>query len=109
MKHTVRTIALVVTVVATGFAASGCKSGGGGHSRARIRAGAKRERIFLGDWYTTAIAPVGVSYEAIGYDRSTCPTAERLASATVNLPTDIHITEKDAERIISTIRRLGTI
>ena len=75
----------------------------------KIREEARQSRIFLGDWYTTAIAPAGVSYKAIGYDPSTCPTAERLAGNMINLPTDINITENDAERIISTIKRLGAI
>ncbi len=55
--------------------------------------------MFLGDWYTTAIAPGGVSYQVIGYDPSTCPTAERITKDIINLPTDIHITEHDAYRI----------
>ena len=56
--------------------------------------------IFLGDWYTTAIAPADVSYEAIGYDPALCPIAERMTQNIINLPTDIHITERDAQRVI---------
>ena len=69
----------------------------------KLRAAARQAGIFLGDWYTTAIAPTGVSYEKIGYDPAKCPTAERLTRNIINLPTDIHITEQDAERIISCI------
>lgn len=68
--------------------------------RDEIIAEAKKQNIFLGDWYTTAIAPVGVNYDAIKYDPATCPNAEAAARETLNLPTDIHISEKDAERII---------
>lgn len=75
----------------------------------KMRLKNKPNNIFLGDWYTTAIAPAGVSYEAIGYDPATCPTAERLATQTINLPNDIHITEHDAHRIISTIKSLGAV
>jgi perosamine synthetase len=63
-----------------------------------IRAEAKREGIYLGDWYTTSIAPQGVDYTKVCYD--SCPTAEQIARETVNLPTDIHITSEDADRII---------
>ncbi len=70
---------------------------------AEIRAEAKRAGIYLGDWYTTAIAPQGVDYSTVCYDG--CPTAERIAKETVNLPTDIHITSEDADRIIHFISR----
>lgn len=68
-----------------------------------IRDAARQQGIFLGDWYTTAIAPVGVSYDAIGYDPSTCPVAERLTTQVINLPTHINITEHDAQRIATFI------
>ncbi|MEK7615846.1 MAG: aminotransferase class I/II-fold pyridoxal phosphate-dependent enzyme [Patescibacteria group bacterium] len=81
---------------------------GSGILRFALHANVPRQKgIFLGDWYTTAIAPAGVSYDAIGYDPSTCPNAERLTRDIINLPTDIHITEQDAQRIISTIKSLG--
>ncbi len=70
---------------------------------AEILATAKKKNIFLGDWYTTAVAPTGVSYQAIGYDPKTCPNAEGAAAQSLNLPTDIHITEKEVERIINFI------
>lgn len=68
-----------------------------------LRAAAKREGIYLGDWYTTPIAPQGVNYERICYD--TCPLAERAARETINLPTDIHISSHDIRRIIELIQR----
>lgn len=72
------------------------------HPKAQeIREAAKKENIYLGDWYTTAIAPVGVDYAAIQYNPSLCPTAEQAARESLNLPTDIHITPQDAKRIIN--------
>lgn len=67
------------------------------------------EGIYLGDWYTSVIAPPGTDMGIAGYVKGSCPHAEALAEATINLPTDIHITEHDVRRIISTIRRLGAI
>lgn len=82
---------------------------GSGTLRFALHAKIKKQKgIYLGDWYTTAIAPAGVSYQAIGYEPATCPTAERMTHNIINLPTDIHIFEHDAQRIISTIKSLGT-
>ncbi len=61
---------------------------------------AKRQGIFLGDWYTTGVAPAGVDYAKIKYNPALCPNAETAAAESVNLPTDIHISEQDAQRII---------
>lgn len=64
-----------------------------------LLAAAKAEHIYLGDWYATPIAPIGVNYQAVGY--TTCVNAEQVAQETLNLPTDIHISHRDADRIIS--------
>ncbi len=67
-----------------------------------LRAG-KAEGLYLGDWYTTAIAPQGVDYARICYHE--CPMAEVAAKETLNLPTDIHITREDAARLITFVQR----
>ena len=72
-------------------------------ARDLIRFAAARS-IFLGDWYQQPIAPEGVSYPAIGYSEGSCPIAERSATQSVNLPTDIHITPTDRSRIVSCVR-----
>ncbi len=69
-------------------------------TRKAIMKNAKKWGIYLGDWYTTALAPVGVNYEAVGYIPGSCPVAERLASQSINLPTHIGISEKDIQKII---------
>ncbi len=60
---------------------------------------AKKEGVYFGDWYTHAIAPRGVDYKHIGYDPASCPIAEKCAAESLNLPTDIHVQEKDLKRI----------
>ena len=65
---------------------------------------AKRQNIYLGDWYTTGIAPEGVNYQKILYNPNTCPVAEQVAKQSLNLPTNIHITSNDAERIIQFLK-----
>jgi dTDP-4-amino-4,6-dideoxygalactose transaminase len=70
--------------------------------RKEIMQAAKDQNIILGDWYTTPIAPAGVDAQKIQYNP--CPTAEALAENTLNLPTDIHITDADAARILAVLQ-----
>ena len=70
-----------------------------------IRSALKQEGILLGDWYDVPIAPPGVLQERIFYRLGSCPTAERLAQESLNLPTDIHITKEDARRIVARLLR----
>lgn len=69
-----------------------------------LRREARAQGIELGDWYDVPIAPRGVAYGTIGYQPGSCPAAERLAKHSVNLPTNIHITTVDAEKIISVVK-----
>lgn len=71
---------------------------------ASVLTAAKKQHIFLGDWYANAIAPDGVDYSAIAYNPSLCPISEKLASESLNLPTDIHIQNKDAERVVKFLK-----
>ena len=59
------------------------------------------QNLLLGDWYTTPIAPHDTKAEKMGYQRGGCPVAEKLAKITLNLPTHIGITKKDAEKILA--------
>lgn len=65
---------------------------------------ARLEKIYLGDWYDTPIAPRGVSYQRISYQLGSCPVAEEVARQMVNLPTDIHVTPDDVERIVGVLK-----
>jgi dTDP-4-amino-4,6-dideoxygalactose transaminase len=65
---------------------------------------AKKEKIYLGDWYNEAIAPRGVDYEKIGYKKGSCPVSEAEAKRSVNLPTDIHISAKHGEHIVRVVQ-----
>jgi dTDP-4-amino-4,6-dideoxygalactose transaminase len=75
------------------------------HARSKeIYAACKKEGILLGDWYDTVIAPRGVDYQKIGYVGGSCPNAEKIAQGTLNLPTDIHTSTRDAKKIASIIQ-----
>jgi dTDP-4-amino-4,6-dideoxygalactose transaminase len=64
-----------------------------------------KENILLGDWYTTPIAPFDTNLKKMHYKEESCLNAEILAETTLNLPTHINITEKDAERIIEFLKK----
>ena len=64
-----------------------------------------KQNILLGDWYTTPIAPFDTKIEKMHYKTGMCPTAERLAKITLNLPTHINISKKDADRIINFLKK----
>lgn len=66
---------------------------------------AAKEDIYLGDWYTSSVAPDGVDYCKIAYDPKYCPVAEKAARETVNLPTDINTGKSDAERIVVFLKK----
>ncbi len=59
-----------------------------------------KQNILLGDWYTTVIAPFDTKLSEMDYKKGSCKNAEYLSDVTLNLPTHINITQKDAERIV---------
>lgn len=64
-----------------------------------------KQNILLGDWYTTPIAPHDTNIEEMKYKKGSCKNAEDLARTTLNLPTHINISQKDAERIINFLKK----
>jgi len=66
-----------------------------------------KQNILLGDWYTTCIAPHDTKLSEMKYTPGTFPNAEQLAKETLNLPTHINITQKDAERIVNFLKKCG--
>ncbi|MCH7605346.1 aminotransferase class I/II-fold pyridoxal phosphate-dependent enzyme [Patescibacteria group bacterium] len=63
--------------------------------------------LLLGDWYTNPVAPDDTQLDAMGYKTGSCPTAEKLSRITLNLPTHINISEKNAETIIDFLNEYG--
>ncbi len=64
-----------------------------------------KQNILLGDWYTTPIAPFDTKNEELKYTPGSCKNAEDLAKITLNLPTHINISQKDAERIVNFLKK----
>lgn len=67
---------------------------------------AKAQNIYLGDWYTTVLAPMGCQLKDFQYQAGSCPRAERAAEETVNLPTHIQVSASDVKTISQLIQRL---
>lgn len=66
---------------------------------------ARAWNIILDDWYNPSIAPAGVRTESVHYRPESCPNAERLSKLSLNLPTGINTSGKDAERIIEFLKK----
>lgn len=64
-----------------------------------------KQNILLGDWYTTPIAPFDTKIEEMKYTSGSCKNAEFLAKRTLNLPTHINLSKKDAERIVNFLKK----
>lgn len=56
----------------------------------------KKHGVIAGNWYNTVIAPHDIDWTKTGYTTGLCTMAEELSPQSVNLPTNRHITEKDA-------------
>jgi len=64
-----------------------------------------RKNMLIGDWYTTVIAPHDTKMDKLEYYFGDCPRAEDLSKETLNLPTHINISEKDAQKIVSFLKQ----
>ena len=72
------------------------------HPQARqIIKKAWKENLLIGDWYDKVIVPQDTRLEKMKYEIGSCPKAEKLAKETLNLPTHINISKKEAQQIIN--------
>jgi len=69
-----------------------------------IREKARRENIFLGDWYDQAVAPRGIDLQKLSYFSGACPIAERKSLQVINLPTNPNLDLKDAGRVLDIVK-----
>lgn len=58
-----------------------------------------KNNVLIGDWYTVPIAPHDTKLAILQYREGSCPTAEKLAKETLNLPTQITISQEEAQKI----------
>jgi len=64
----------------------------------------KKNNVYLGDWYTTPIAPKDVNPTRVDYIHGMCSNSEFVCGRVVNLPTHINISEEDARFIVKLIK-----
>jgi len=50
------------------------------------------------------VAPADTKEDKVFYEKGSCPTAEKLAGVTLNLPTHINIKEKELQKVIEFIK-----
>ncbi len=65
-----------------------------------------QSNILIGDWYTSPIAPADTKLDKMQYSLGSCPKAEKLAKETLNLPTHINITQKQAKTIVDFLNKI---
>ena len=66
-----------------------------------------QKNILIGDWYTLPIAPHDTKLDKMKYKIGDCPKVEKLTKETLNLPTHINISFKEAKKIIDFLKRYG--
>lgn len=64
----------------------------------------KKNKIYLGKWYSNMIDPVGVDLRSINYSKNFYPKSEYIAKKIVNLPTYPQMEISDAKKIIKLIK-----
>lgn len=73
------------------------------HRAHEILRSMRKKSMLIGDWYESPVAPADTNETLLGYARGSCPNAERLAKTTLNLPTHIRVSPREAERIVRVI------
>jgi len=64
-----------------------------------------KKNIIVGDWYITPIIPHDTNLKSIGYEMNSCLVAEKLSKTTLNLPTHINISLKEARVIVDFLKK----
>ena len=59
-----------------------------------------KKNLLIGDWYTSPIAPDDTKLDSVKYELGSCLKAEKLSKITLNLPTHINISKKEAQKIV---------
>lgn len=65
----------------------------------------KKSNIYLGDWYTNAVAPNDVNQKSISYIQGSCPVAEKAAQQSINLPTNPNLKMEEAKNITNLLKQ----
>ena len=77
--------------------------------KGRVMELAKRNRIEMGDWFSSPVHPNLSGWEKISYEKGMCPNAERACDRVVNLPTHKGIGGKEIEKTFDFINRFREV
>lgn len=72
--------------------------------RESLKESFRNNQVDLGEWFNSVLHPVHSSFERWCYEKGTCPIGEFAAEHSVNLPTHLHVKEKDVNRIVEILR-----
>jgi dTDP-4-amino-4,6-dideoxygalactose transaminase len=76
--------------------------------KAAVLAEARRRWIELGDWYRQPVDPPGESCDdSFGYIVGMCPEGERASREVINLPMNMGIGERQAEKIVRFVKEVA--
>jgi len=64
-----------------------------------------KKNLLIGDWYTSPVAPEDTDLTKLQYKMGSCPKTEKLAKLTLNLPTHINISQKEAQKIVNFLKK----
>jgi hypothetical protein len=71
-------------------------------NKSGLLAEARRNKVELGDWFSSAVHPLEESaWQAVGYEKGSCPVAEAVARRVVSLPCHAGVTEGEADRTLA--------
>jgi len=70
---------------------------------------ARKRKIYLDDgWRKSPVVPSDTDIKKVGYIAGSCSRAEKTAATILNLPTNINIFQKDAQKIINFLKNYGS-
>jgi perosamine synthetase len=64
---------------------------------------ARKRGFWFGNWYNSPVYPEAANKERLGYEVGSCPTAEKAASETINLPNYLGISFEEAGKVVDFI------
>jgi|SRR5579875_71805 len=75
--------------------------------KARLLGQARKANVELGDWFSSPVHPLGEhEWEAVGYQKASCPVAEAVSERIVTLPCHAGVSDKEADRILAFLGRM---
>ena len=73
----------------------------------KIRQDLAKKNIFLGNWYSQVVGPKEFPLKISGYQKGSCPQAEKICQSIINLPTNISL--KEAKKIIKLVKLTSAV